>query len=163
MLPDLTQYLWLVWLGFIVVCITIELLTLEFTFLMIAVGSLGGLGADILGAPWWLQIAIALVLALLLILLIRPVLLRVTRRGGDPTPSNLAALDGMSGRVVLPLSADGGQVKLRNGETWTARLDSSVSAGQLAVGTPVAVSAISGSTAIVVPAPEPQDPEGLVS
>jgi len=151
LLPDLTQYMWIVWLGFIVLCVIIELLTLEFTFLMIGVGSLGGLAANLLGAPWWVQILIALVLSVLLLLLIRPVLLRLTRKGADPTPSNIAALQGMAGRVVVPLSQDGGQVKLANGETWTARLDGSVAPTVLEIGSPVAVTAISGSTALVVP------------
>ncbi|WP_210481622.1 NfeD family protein [Naasia sp. SYSU D00948] len=150
-MPDLTQYLWLVWLGFILVCVIIELLTLEFTFLMIAAGSLGGLGANLLGAPWWLQILVALVLSVLLLVLIRPVLLRLTRKGADPTPTNIAALYGMSGRVVLALGETGGQVKLANGETWTAQLDESAEAQLVEVGAPVTVTAIRGSTAIVVP------------
>ncbi|MCU1447187.1 MAG: hypothetical protein JWP54_2845, partial [Cryobacterium sp.] len=32
---DLTDYLWIAWLVFILVCVIIELLTLDFTFLMI--------------------------------------------------------------------------------------------------------------------------------
>src|SRR5690606_7817706 len=40
---DLTQYIWIVWLVFILIAVIIELITLEFTFLMIAAGSLGGL------------------------------------------------------------------------------------------------------------------------
>jgi membrane protein implicated in regulation of membrane protease activity len=115
------------------------------------VGSLGGLGANLLGAPWWVQILVALVLSVLLLLLIRPVLLRLTRKGADPTPSNIAALHGMAGRVVLPLGENGGQVKLANGETWTARLDASAGGQVLDVGSVVAVTAISGSTAVVVP------------
>ncbi len=150
-MPDLTQYLWLIWLGFILICVIIELLTLEFTFLMIAAGSLGGLGANLLGAPWWLQIIVALVLSVLMLVLIRPVLLRLTRKGADPTPSNIDALYGMSGRVVLQLGEAGGQVKLANGETWTARLDDSAGTGAVEVGAPVTVTAIRGSTAIVVP------------
>ncbi len=150
-MPDLTQYLWIVWLGFILVCVIIELLTLEFTFLMIATGSLGGLAANLLGATWWLQILVALVLSVFLLVLIRPVLLRVTRKGADPTPTNIAALYGMAGRVVLPLGETGGQVKLANGETWTARLDASAGIGAVEVGAPVTVTAIRGSTAIVVP------------
>ena len=153
MLPDLTEYLWIVWLGFIVICVTIELLTLEFTFLMIAAGSVGGLAANLLKAEWWVQILVALVLSVLLILLIRPVLLRLTRKGADPTPSNLDALIGMSGRVVLAFGDHGGQVKLANGETWTSRLDDSVPATTLEVGSPVTVTVISGSTAVVVPRP----------
>ena len=60
---DVTQYLWIVWLVFILIAVIIELLTLEFTFLMIAAGSLGGLGANLLGLEWWLQIGIAAVLS----------------------------------------------------------------------------------------------------
>ena len=61
MLPDLTQYLWIVWLVLAGIFIIIELLTLEFTFLMIGAGSLiGGLGVNLLGGPWWLQIAACL-------------------------------------------------------------------------------------------------------
>jgi membrane protein implicated in regulation of membrane protease activity len=150
-MPDLTQYLWLVWLGFIVICVTIELLTLEFTFLMIAAGSLGGLAANLLGAPWWLQILVALVLSVLLLLLIRPVLLRVMRKGADLTPSNLDALYGMAGRVVVTVGETGGQVKLANGETWTALLDESAGAVPVEEGSTVTVTAIRGSTAIVIP------------
>jgi membrane protein implicated in regulation of membrane protease activity len=152
MFPDLTSYLWIVWLVFIFLFVIIELLTLEFTFLMIAVGSLGGLAMNLLGAPWWLQILVALVLSVLLLLLIRPVLLRRLRRGEDPTPSNLEALLGMSGRVVLPIGEHGGQVKLLNGETWTARLSHLTTAREVIAGERIVVTAIEGSTAIVVPA-----------
>ena len=56
MLGDLTQYLWILWLALVVLFVVIELLTLEFTFLMIAAGSLlGGLGSNLLGWPWWVQ------------------------------------------------------------------------------------------------------------
>jgi membrane protein implicated in regulation of membrane protease activity len=149
--PDLTQYMWLVWLGFILVCVIIELLTLQFTFLMMGAGSLGGLGANLLGWEWWVQILVALLLSVLLLLLIRPVLMRLTQKGADPTPSNIAALSGMAGRVVVPLTELGGQVKLENGETWTARLDESAASAVLDIGSTVAVTAIRGSTAVVVP------------
>lgn len=151
-MPDLTDYLWILWLVFILVCVIIELLTLEFTFLMIAVGSLGGLGMNLLGTPWWVQILVASVLAVLLILLIRPLLLRVMHRGADPTPSNVAALIGLRGRVLSSLDDNGGQVKLANGETWTARLADPNSVLVLDQAAPVTVVAIEGSTAVVIPA-----------
>ncbi len=122
MMPDLVQYMWIVWLVFIVICVIIEVITLEFTFLMIAIGSVGGLGTHLAGGPWWLQIIIAGVLAVLLLFIVRPVLLRATRKGADLTPSNLDALSGMAGRVLIALGDNGGQVKLANGETWTAIL-----------------------------------------
>lgn len=149
---DLTQYLWIVWLVFILIAVIIELLTLEFTFLMIAVGSLGGLGANLLGLEWWMQIGIAAILSVLLILIIRPFMLRYLRKGEDPTPSNIDALSGMSGRVVLELGENGGQVKLANGETWTARLSDVTEQRAVEAGERVVVTAIEGSTAVVVPA-----------
>ena len=49
MFVDLTQYLWIVWLSIVVIFVIVELLTLEFTFLMLAAGSLiGGLLAYVL-------------------------------------------------------------------------------------------------------------------
>ena len=150
-MPDLTEYLWIVWLVFILICVIIELLTLEFTFLMIAVGSLAGLGANLLGAVWWLQIVVAAVLSVLLLLTIRPLLLRVMNKGADQTPSNVAALIGLSGRVLSTVGDSGGLVKLANGETWTARLAPGAAAGPIEPGEQVRVAAIEGSTAVVLP------------
>lgn len=152
---DLAAYVWIVWLIFILLFVIIELLTLEFTFLMLAVGSLAGLGANLLGWPWWLQIAAASVVSVLLILTIRPLLLRTMRRGADPTPSNVAALIGMPGRVVGGLGELGGLVKLANGETWSARFDASAGVRVLDAGDRVSVTAIAGSIAVVVPAAGP--------
>ena len=157
---DLTDYLWILWLVFILVAITIELLSLEFTFLMISIGSLGGLAANLLGLDWWLQIVVAAGLSVLLLLTIRPFLLRALRKGGDPALSNIDALIGMNGRVVSTVTEAGGLVKLANGETWTARLvfpagiigNASVEPGQ-----PVSVHLIEGSTAVVIPAERTQN------
>ena len=150
-MADLTEYLWIVWLVFILVCVIIELLSLEFTFLMIAVGSLAGLGTNLLGAVWWLQIVTAAVLSVLLILLIRPVLLRLMRKGADHTPSNVAALLGMSAQVLSTVRTSGGMVKLANGETWTARLSPDADMQSAEPGDIVHVAAIDGSTAVVLP------------
>ena len=150
-MADLTDYLWIVWLVFILVCVIIELLSLEFTFLMIAVGSLAGLGANLLGAVWWVQIVAAAVVSVLLILLIRPVLLRLMRKGADHTPSNVAALLGMSAQVLSTVRTSGGMVKLANGETWTARLSPDADTQSAEPGDIVRVAAIDGSTAVVLP------------
>ena len=148
---DLRDYLWIIWLVFIFVCVIIELLTLEFTFLMVGAGSLGGLGANLLGADWWVQILVASLLSVLLILTIRPLLLRVMHRGADLTPSNVEALLGLGGRVLETVGEDGGLVKLANGETWTARLDTVARNLVLGQGDKVTVTAIEGSTAVVIP------------
>jgi membrane protein implicated in regulation of membrane protease activity len=158
-----TQYAWIIWIALVLLFVVVEVTTLELTFLMLAVGGLGGLLADLFGAPWWLQIVVAAVIAVLLLFTVRPPLLRALGRGGDPTPSNVEALLGLRGTVVVPLSPDGGQVKLSNGDTWTARLllagpgsekaaVAAPSAPVLDTGSPVVVTAIEGSTALVVPA-----------
>jgi membrane protein implicated in regulation of membrane protease activity len=149
---DLTAYLWIAWLVLILVFVIIELLSLEFTFLMLSIGSLGGLAANLLGLDWWLQIVVAALLSMLLILTIRPFLLRAMRRGQDPARSNVDALIGMAGRVTSTINDVGGLVKLANGETWSARLSPATAVRVCEPGSPVAVSSIDGSLAIVTPA-----------
>ncbi|QYH36239.1 NfeD family protein [Salinibacterium sp. M195] len=154
MLVDLTQYLWILWLALVVLFIVIEVLTLEFTFLMIAAGTLiGGLGANLLGWPWWLQVALAAAISGLLIFTLRPVLLMNLDKGADPAKSNVDALYELGGRVTGPFTNGIGEVKLDNGETWTARVDAVSPVAAMAVGTRVAVSSIEGAIAVVVPEP----------
>lgn len=152
MMDFLDSYAWIFWLGLILLFIVIEMLTLEFTFLMIAIGSLGGLVAGAFGAPWWLQIIIAAILSLLLLFTLRPPLLRALKRGGDPAKSNVDALLGLEGLVLDGVSSTAGHVKLTNGDTWTARISPLVEARQLHRGDRVLVTAIDGATAVVVPA-----------
>ena len=147
-----SPYAWVIWLALILIFVIVEMLTLDLTFLMLAVGSLGGLAAGLAGAPWWLQIILAGVLAVVLLAAIRPPLLRRLRRGADPARSNVAALMDLEGRVVTEVGSSGGLVKLANGETWTARLSPSTGAASMQPGARVRVSAIDGATALVVPA-----------
>ena len=154
MFVDLTQYLWILWLSLAVLFIVVELLTLEFTFLMLATGTLiGGLGANLLGLPWWAQIGLAAIISALLLFTIRPLLLKTLHKGADLTPSNLDALYGLGGRVMRAFVEGEGLVKLDNGETWTSRAAPSV---LLAEGDRVTVRAIHGSIVEVVPVtPDP--------
>jgi membrane protein implicated in regulation of membrane protease activity len=146
----LTDYAWILWLGLILVFLIVEMSTLEFTFLMIAIGSVGGLVSGFFGLPWWAQIVVAAVLSLLLLFAVKPPLLRRLRRGGDPTPTLVDALIGMEGTVVKDFADGQGQVKLAVGETWTARTEA-VKGRQLQTGDRVTVSSIEGATAVVVP------------
>ncbi|KRB37913.1 NfeD family protein [Microbacterium sp. Root180] len=145
LIQTIEQYAWIGWLVLILVFLVIEMLTLDFTFLMLSIGGLAGLGADLAGAPIWLQVIIAAIVAAVLVLFLRPPLLRRLRRGEDPTPSNVDALIDLGGRVVSTVDSHGGQVRLSNGDVWTARSD----AGELQPGTPVTVSRIDGATAVV--------------
>lgn len=149
LLDFLTTYAWIVWLALILIFVIIEVTTLEFTFLMLAIGSLGGLLSGLLGVDWWLQIVIAGVLSILLLFAVRPALLRALKRGGDPARSNVDALIGLTGVVTNDFSGNASHVKLANGDTWTARRDDHES---LVEGQRIIVTAIDGATAVVAPA-----------
>lgn len=153
LIQTIEQFAWIGWVVLILVFLVIEMLTLDFTFLMLSIGGIAGLGSDLLGAPIWLQVIIAAIVAAVLILVLRPPLLKRLRRGEDPTPSNVAALVGLSGQVLSTVGPHGGQVKLSNGDTWTARPDRR---GEIEPGTAIRVSRIDGATAFV--RPEEEDP-----
>ena len=97
----ISMYAWIFWLALILFFVIVEVITVDFTFLMLAVGSLGGLVAGLFGAPWWLQAIIAAILALVLLFFVRPALKRALRRGADNTPTNVEALLGLSGTCLL--------------------------------------------------------------
>lgn len=153
LIQTIEQFAWIGWLVLILVFLVIEMLTLDFTFLMLSIGGIAGLGADLIGAPIWLQVIIAAAVAAILILVLRPPLLKRLRRGEDPTPTNVAALVGLTGQVMSTVTAHAGQVKLSNGDIWTARPEHR---GHLEPGTVVRVSRIDGATAFV--RPEEEDP-----
>lgn len=147
----LTQYAWIAWLVLILVFAIIEVFTLEMTFLMLALGSVAGLLSGLTGIPWWAQFIVAAVVAVALLLTLRPSLLRMLRRGADPARSNVDALIGAEGQVVRTVTAAGGQVKLQNGDVWTARLSPITEQADVPVGERVLVTGIDGATAVVVP------------
>jgi membrane protein implicated in regulation of membrane protease activity len=142
------EFAWVIWIALILIFVVIEAFTLDFTFLMLALGSVGGLVSSLLGADLWLQLVITAALAILLIFALRPPLLRRLRHGEDPTPSNLDALTGMRATVQKDFADGVGHVKLANGETWTARTIGGVGLDE---GQKVIVTAIEGATAVVEP------------
>ncbi|MDF2506414.1 MAG: hypothetical protein K0Q52_273 [Microbacterium sp.] len=142
------QWAWIGWLILIAVFLVIEMLSLDFTFLMLSFGSVVGLVTDLLGVPVWVQVIIAAAAAAVFILLLRPPLLKRLHRGEDPTKSNVDALLDLRGIALVEITQISGQAKLANGDTWTARTATPVPIPQ---GAQIAVSAINGATAIVRP------------
>lgn len=140
------QWAWIGWLVLIAVFLVIEMLTLDFTFLMLGLGSGVGLITDLVGLPVWAQVIIAAAAAALFILFLRPPLLKRLRRGEDPAKSNVDALTDLRGVALQEVTQISGQVKLSNGDTWTARISAGLPIPQ---GSAVVVIAINGATAIV--------------
>ncbi|WP_298864695.1 NfeD family protein [Microbacterium sp.] len=150
-IAGIEQWAWIGWLVLIALFLVIEMMTLDFTFLMLSFGSVLGLVSDLVGLPVWAQVIIAAAAAALFIFFLRPPLLHRLRRGEDPTPSNVAALIDLRGTAIQDVTKVSGQVKLSNGDTWTAR---SLDGTPIIQGSRVAVSEISGATAIVRPVTE---------
>ncbi|MGN7976431.1 NfeD family protein [Microbacterium sp. 22195] len=150
-IAGIEQWAWIGWLVLIALFLVIEMMTLDFTFLMLSFGSVLGLVSDLVGLPIWAQVIIAAAAAALFIFFLRPPLLHRLRRGEDPTKSNVAALIDLRGTALQDITAVSGQVKLSNGDTWTAR---SLDGTPIIQGSRVAVAEINGATAIVRPVTE---------
>lgn len=139
--------MWLWWLGACLILVVVEMLTVDFIFLMFAGGTLAAMVAALLGAPLWAQVVVFSAVAVLLLFVARPPLKAWVLSRTPETRTNARALEGMEAVVVQAVSADAGQVKLQ-GEIWTARTD-----GQhtLTPGERVVVTEIQGAIAKVSP------------
>ena len=149
---DILMWAWVGWLAIALVCLVIELITLELTFLMLGLGSLVGLVASLTGLPLWVQIIIAAVAAALFLFLVRPSLLARLHRSGGNARTNVDAIVGLGGEVTATFVRLAGEVTLANGETWSARLSPATRPRDLDVGERVVVTAVEGATVVVVPA-----------
>ncbi|MFC4139382.1 MULTISPECIES: NfeD family protein [unclassified Microbacterium] len=151
MIEMFEQWAWIGWLVLIALFLVIEMLSLDFTFLMLAFGGGVGLITDLIGMDLWLQVIIAGIAAALFILFLRPPLLHRLRRGEDPTKSNVDALIGLHGTALADITRVSGEAKLGNGDTWTAR---SATDAPIPRGGRIEVVEITGATAVVRPVSE---------
>jgi membrane protein implicated in regulation of membrane protease activity len=145
------HYAWIIGLALILIFIIIEVSTVTFWFAMLAIGSLVSLLLSLIGIPFWLQVIVAAIIAVLLLFAVRPPLLRALKRGADHARTGIDALSGIAGVIVNDFNGNAGTVKLANGETWTALLADS-SHPPLVAGDHVIVTEIKGATAVVAPA-----------
>lgn len=143
------DYGWAVWLVLFLGLAAIETLTLDLFFAMLSVGALGAMLAAVFGAPLFLQVVVFCIVALLMIVLVRPVALRHLERGPRDQRSNIDRLIGASALTLEPVTGSAGTVKI-GGDIWTARTPDGSS---LTAGAPVLVTRIDGATAVVVAAP----------
>lgn len=141
-------YDWAAWLGLAVVLGLVEVTTLDLTFAMLAVGALAGVLTSFVTDSLAIQAATALVVAVAMLAVVRPIALRHLR-----TPvairTGVAALVGSEAVVLERVTADGGQVKLK-GEVWSAR--AYAPGATIEPGSRVEVVEIDGATAVVLEA-----------
>jgi membrane protein implicated in regulation of membrane protease activity len=137
---------WLAWLGLALILAAIEAATVSFVFLMLAGGAVAGAAASAIGVPFWGQVVVAVVVAGLLLLLVRPVITKKFMVAEASRGIGAPGLVGRSGRVLQAVTATDGRVKV-GGETWSARTPQGSDTCQ--PGQEVRVVAIEGATVIV--------------
>jgi membrane protein implicated in regulation of membrane protease activity len=148
---------WLVWLGIALAAGAVEIFTLSLVFAMVAGGAL--VAAAVAGLTGSLPLAVLAFAAStgLLLVAVRPSLLRLSAQQGPASLTGVAALVGRTAEAVEEVSAHGGRVKL-GGEIWSARTHR---VGEvLEPGSLVEVVAIDGATAVVIAYNGPALPGG---
>lgn len=141
---------WAAWLVAAMVLGGAEMLSLDLVLLMLAVGALGGMTADLLGLGLGVQVVVALATSVGLLALVRPGVVKKLHHGPDLVQGH-DALVGAEGFAIAEISEQSGQAKL-SGEVWTVRpYDPSV---VIPSGAKVQVLEIRGATAYVHEIPQ---------
>lgn len=151
MLEWMQENMWLVWLILAGGLAVSEMLTLDMTLLMLAGGALAGAGAALIfPGLLWVHVLVAVVVAVALLGVLRPEILKRLHKG-DGYRSTFDQLLGATGRAAGEITATGGEA-LINGETWTAR---SWDGDPIANGVEVDVMEVDGLVIVVHPRHKP--------
>ena len=138
---------WLMWLGVALAMAAVEAVTVDFVFIMLALGALAGALASYFGASFVVSAPIAVAVALALLFTVRPVLRRRLTASRDNSDIGPRSVVGQTGFVVEPVSESHGLVKV-HGDLWSARTDVRVT---LPLGSSVHVVDLQGATLLVDP------------
>lgn len=141
----MVEHQWAVWLAVVIVLVLLEMFSLDLVFLMLSIGGLFGLALSLFTSNPITQVVGAILVALALLFVLRPTMVKRLHRGEDLT-SGALGLVGKEAFVLEPMSAaHPGRVKI-GGDEWSAvpEGDSPIPAG-----TKVTVVAISGASAVV--------------
>ena len=140
----------LLWMIAALVAVGVEIVTVDLTFGLIAVGAGSAAIAAAAGAPLWAQAVIGVGVSVAGIAFIRPLALRHLRKTTALTRTGVDALPGSRARAVSEVTENDGRISLK-GEIWSARLDLDVTSDPVPDGADVVVTRIDGATALVYP------------
>lgn len=150
---NLTDWLgenaWAIWLSLAFLLAVAELLSLDLVLIMLAAGALAGAGVALLvPGLWWLQVVVALAVAVGMVFLLRPSLMAKIRNMPGYR-SSTSKMVGSTGVATSQITRSGGEIKV-DGQSWSARPYSS----DLVIeqGTEVEVFEVDGAIAVVYPA-----------
>lgn len=144
MLPEWLQD-WQAWLGAAIALGVAELFSLDLVLLMMSAGALAGMVVALLGLSVPIQVIVAVGVAVGMLALVRPSIVKQLHSGPELTLGH-AALVGKQGVVVDEVSTQGGQIRV-GGELWTARPYDETEV--IEPGAPVDIFEIRGATAYV--------------
>lgn len=114
------HHLWALWLVAGLVLGATEMITLDFTLLMLATGAVaGGITAALAPHTYWLQALVAAAVAVFSLMVVRPTILRRVREAPGYRNS-LQKLVGSQALTTGPVGSEEGQITI-NGDTWAAR------------------------------------------
>ena len=114
--------LWQLWALISILCLILELTSVDFFIMCFSLGAIPALIADLAGASFTAQIIIYAVCSALCIFFVRPIALKYLHKH-DERVSNAEALIGRKGRVTQAIEAGGyGRVAV-DGDDWKAKCD----------------------------------------
>jgi membrane protein implicated in regulation of membrane protease activity len=136
---------WQAWLAAAIALGVAELFSLDLFLLMMATGALAGMAAALFGVIWPIQMIVAVTVAVGMLALVRPGVVKRLHSGPELTLGH-GALVGKQAVVVEEVSLNGGQIRV-GGEVWTARPFDETEV--IEPGAPVDIFEIKGATAYV--------------
>ncbi|KGF01872.1 NfeD family protein [Actinomyces sp. S4-C9] len=122
----------------------VEVLTVDFIFINLAFAAVAAGLISYAGFDLVVQLVAFSVVAVLLLLLVRPWAKSFMERHTPNIQTNVRALVGQTATVLEPVDQHDGRIRL-DGEIWSARTN----VGEIPVGTSVIVTEIDGATAVV--------------
>ena len=111
---------WTLWITLALIFALIELLSLDLFFLMLAIGAALTAVASLFTDQILVRAVIFVAICLILLLGLRPPLVRKLNRSAGNTVTNAEALIGREVRIIQAVTGESGLVILA-GDTWTAR------------------------------------------
>lgn len=136
---------WIVWVIVALILGMAEMLTVDFTFLMLAGGALAAAASAVATDSFTVQVIVFSIVSVILFFTVRPWARRHVAQSSPETRTNASALVGLDARTMTEVNPDGGRVRL-DGQVWSAR-----STSQIPEDTVVRVVRIEGAHALVEP------------
>ncbi|SDU80803.1 NfeD family protein [Arcanobacterium phocae] len=137
---------WGIWAIISAVLLILEMLTVDFTFTMVAGGALAAAAVSAIGGNLVFQVITFVIVSAVLLFLVRPWARRHVNNS-SAVESNVYAMSGQEAVSLTRIDRASGQIKI-NGEVWSAKTGSD----PIEAGVNVVVTSVEGAQAIVVPA-----------